>query len=229
MARKGNMKKYLLRFDEDSAMRVLEETQSALVNPINNIVSSFHDAGITRISKNEIAEILNNGTDNLENMIPAPDIEELNPLVHPVVMQEHEKKVDAIRRAIHKMEGKQLFDGTLSTDVNALELLDFSDSGFCELSQATKERIKDSFSEFIKTPKGCELYELQHELADLMQKFHDKLREAESIPGMVMPINARAIRFRLFPLSAFIFKHTDDDNIIVTPKSINFDAEVYED
>ena len=135
------MKKYLLRFDEDSAMRVLEETQSALVNPINNIVSSLHDAGITHISKNEVAEILNNGIDNLGNMIPAPDIDGLNPLIHPVVMQEHEKKVDAIRRAILKMERKQLFDGTLSTDVNALELLDFSASGFCELSQATKERI----------------------------------------------------------------------------------------
>ncbi len=229
MARKGNMKKYLLRFDEDGAARVLKETEVSLVHPINKIISSFHNAGIFNITKNEIADILKNGISALDGIIPHPDVEGLNPLIVPIAKKEHEKKVEIIRRDVLKLESKQLFDGTMSTDVVALDMLDFLSSGECELSQDTKDKIKDCFSEYIETPRGCELYEIQHQLAELMQKFNDKLRESENIPHKTMPISARAIRARLFPLSAFHFKHTDDDDIIITPKSINFDAEVFED
>lgn len=229
MARKGNLKSYLLRFDEESAARVLKETEISLVHPINNIVSTFHNAGIFNITKSEIADILQNGDVTIDGMIPHPDIEGLNPLIAPIAKKEHEERVENIRRAVLKFENKQLFDGTMSRDILALEMLDFLSSGKCELSKATKDKINESFSEYIQTPKGCELYELQHQLAELMQKFNDKLRESENIPNMTMQISARAIRARLFPLGAFHFKHTEDDDIIITPKSINFDAEVYED
>lgn len=208
-------KKYLLHGNEEIAEKRVSFINEIMVNPLNKLISKIQDAGGVISSLEDINNVLNNGSDAIDALIPPIDNGAIPPSLISVAEKERQGKINAIWDAYSAISN-------LPDDVS-LSMLEMDASGCVAISPAAKEQIQEECKEYIKTPIGCELYEIQHELAELMQRFHDKLDEALNIPGKTMNVGAKAALHTLFPLSAFRFKHNDDDKIIVTPKTINFD------
>lgn len=207
-------KKYLLHGNEEIAEKRVSFINEIMVNPLNKLISKIQDAGGVISSLEDINNVLNNGSDAIDALIPPIDNGAIPPSLISVAEKERQAKLIAIWDAYSAISN-------LPDDVS-LSMLEMDASGCVAISPATKKQIQEECKEYIKTPIGCELYEIQHELAELMQRFHDKLDEALNIPGKTMNVGAKAALHTLFPLSAFQFKH-NDDKIIVTPKTINFD------
>lgn len=213
-------KKYLLHDNKEIAEKRVSYINEIMVNPLNNLISIIKDAGGCISSLEDIKSILNNGSDAIDALIPTID-EAIPASLLSVAEKERQSKMDAIWDAYSAI--CNLPDGV------SFSMLEMDASGFVVVSPAIKEHIQEECKEYIKTPIGCELYEIQHELAELMQRFHDKLEDAMNIPGKTMPLDAKAVLYTLFPLSAFHFKRINDEKIIVTPKVINFDPLNVED
>lgn len=207
-------KKYLLHDNKEIAEKRVSYINEIMVNPLNNLISIIKDAGGCISSLEDIKNILNNGSDAIDALIPTID-EAIPASLLSVAEKERQSKMDAIWDAYSAI--CNLPDGV------SLSMLEMDASGFVVVPPAIKEHIQEECKEYIETPIGCELYEIQHELAELMQRFHDKLEDAMNIPGKTMPLDAKAVLYTLFPLSAFHFKRINDEKIIVTPKVINFD------
>lgn len=214
-------KKYLLYGNEEIAEKRVSFINEIMVNPLNKLISKIQDAGGVISSLEDINNILNNGSDAIDVLIPPIDNVAIPASLISVAEKERQGKMNAIWDACSAISN-------LPDDVS-LSMLEMDASGCVAISPSIKERIQEECREYIKTPIGCELYEIQHELAELMQRFHDKLDEALNIPGKTMNASAKAVLYTLFPLSAFQFKHNDDDKIIVSPKTINFDPFDIED
>lgn len=213
-------KKYLLHDNKEIAEKRVSYINEIMVNPLNNLISKIKDAGGCISSLEDIKNILNNGSDAIDALIPTID-EVIPASLLSVAEKERQSKMDAIWDAYSAICNLP--------DRVSLSMLEMDASGFVVVSPAIKEHIQEECKEYIKTPIGCELYEIQHELAELMQRFHDKLEDAMNIPGKTMPLDAKAVLYTLFPLSAFHFKRINDEKIIVTPKVINFDPLNVED
>lgn len=213
-------KKYLLHDNKEIAEKRVSYINEIMVNPLNNLISIIKDAGGCISSLEDIKNILNNGSDAIDALIPTID-EAIPASLLSVAEKERQGKMNAIWDACSAISN-------FPDDVS-LSMLEMDASGFVVVSSAIKEHIQEECKEYIETPIGCELYEIQQELAELMQRFHDKLEDAMNIPGKTMPLDAKAVLYTLFPLSAFHFKRINDEKIIVTPKVINFDPLNVED
>lgn len=176
----------------------------------------------------EIKKILKNGISIIETIIPPVDKDGVPAQIVPMLEKERQNNIDVIYREYSKFKNN-MADGMPLNSSKAITMLEMNDAGMICISDKTRKGIEEECKEYITTSIGCELYEMQHELADLMQKFHDKLEEATNIPGKTMSMDVKAVLYTLFPLSAFHFKRVDDDKIIVTPKTINFDPIKIED
>lgn len=221
-------KKYLLHDNAEIAERRVSSINECMVNPLNNMISKIKDAGVTNVSLEDVKNILINGIQAIEYLVPPIDRGVIPVQLVPMAEKERQDKITSIWNEYSIMENN-LPNGMPIKSSKAISMLEMSVSGLVNINQATKEQIEEECKEYIKTPIGCELYEIQLELADRMQKFHDKLEEAMNIPGKTMSLDAKAVLFTLFPLSAFHFKRTDDDKIVVMPKIINFDPLNVED
>ena len=219
-------KKYLLHDNAEVAQQRIASIKENMVDPLNNFISTIK--GVSDISFEDIKKILKNGNQVIESIIPPVDIDGVSSQLVPILEKERQDTIGTIWREYSKFKNNTA-DGMPINSSKAISMLEMDESGFIRISEKAIKNIEEECKEYIITPIGCELYEIQHELADLMQKFHDKLEEATNIPGKTMTMGAKAVLYTLFPLSAFHFKRIDDDKIIVTPKAINFDPINLED
>ena len=219
-------KKYLLHDNAEVAQQRIASIKENMVDPLNNFISTIK--GVSDISFEDIKKILKNGNQVIESIIPPVDIDGVPTQLVPILEKERQDNIDTIWREYSKFKNNTV-DGMPINSSKAISMLEMDESGFICISEEALKNIEEECKEYIITPIGCELYEMQHELADLMQKFHDKLYQALNIPGKCMSVEVRAVLYTLFPLGAFYFKRTDDDKIIITPKAINFDPINLED
>lgn len=218
-----------MRRNDDCVAQQIESTNKLLIQPYNDMIAALKNAGVVDVTMDTIKAIAKNGVEEIESLIPAID-ETTTGCIRRVAERERETNTRNVVRCYDVIKGNHIYSGVAADSDEAIAMMQLDDTtGFVELSEAAQTDIVEICSEYISTPIGCKLYEMQQELAEKMQAFYDKLQEAKQIPNTTMSIDANAVLWRLFPLAAFHFKHDENDKVTVTPKAINFDPIANED
>ena len=201
----------------------IADVEKNLITPINGFFQALKNAGVATLSLDELKDCIIGGYATFESLIPASETTGVANALTPLIEAERTKKLHSVDVAFGKINGR-IYNGVSVKSSDALAMIALDEAtGFVVLSDDARNAIMEEHKVYIESETGIELYNIQHELATLMQKFYDKLQASFKLPGKVMPASAHSIANMMFPSAAFYYKHDADGNLTIEPRPINFD------
>ena len=242
MARTKKNEAVILKGNSEMAQRHIQNVEDVFIGNLNAVANSIKELRIGNPTKDMLIDMITNNGKNthLVAVEKIVNIDNGDVLLEKARQEEFGRLWGGVQESVRPFfdSSNIVFNGMRINNPALFDWFEVDESGTPYLTDAKKQEIIDGVREYIKTEKGIELYHLQHEIVERIQRMHDIMEEIANDDAKDLPLAAKSMRLygmqQMYEVKEVQTKNKDGEVVGVKtefrPRCINFDpAEVEQD
>lgn len=242
MARTNKNEAVLLKGNSEMAQRHIQNVEDVFIGNLNAVANSIKELRIGNPTKDMLIDMITNNGKNtyLVAVEKIVNIDIRDVLLEKARQEEFGRLWGGVQESVRPFfdSSNIVFNGMRINNPALFDWFEVDESGTPYLTDAKKQEIIDGVREYIKTEKGIELYHLQHEIVERIQRMHDIMEEIANDDAKDLPLAAKSMRLygmhQMYEVKEVQTKNKDGEVVGVKtefcPRCINFDpVEVEQD
>lgn len=225
------MEKYLIKRNAEVAEANINNIEENYIAPLRTLAFAIKTLAIGDVTKDHLRDAIDNDAHEIQRLFNETHKtdgmdERLAKVASDVDNDKLKRLYDAI--APFKSSMKTVYTGIQVGSTELLEIVDIDETGMPYLKDEIKDIIFEGAKEFATTQNGKDLFDLHHKIAKELQVLYNGMVEIHNKPGQSLSFDGKTALL-YFPLGLFDIRANDDGNLVINPRSINFDPVVEDD
>lgn len=235
MARQKNNEPVVLKGNSTMAQRHIQNVEDVFIGNLVAIANGIKNLEIGNPTKDMLIDMITNNGENthllaVEKIMNADNSDIL---LGKARQDEFCRLWNGVQDAVRPFfeSSNIVFNGMRINNPALFDWFDVDKNGMPYMIESKKQEIIESVREYIKTDKGIELYHLQHEIVERIQRMNDIMDEIANDNELDLPSAAKTLRLygmhQMYEAKEVQTKNEDGDVVgiktIYKPRCINFD------
>lgn len=217
------------------AQRHIQNVEDVFIGNLNAVSNSIKELKIGNPTKDMLIDMITRNGENthliaVEKIV---NVDNGDVLLEKARQEEFGRLWGGVQESIRPFfdSSNIVFNGMRINNPALFDWFEVDENGTPYLTDAKKQEIIDGVREYIKTEKGIELYHLQHEIVERIQRMYDIMDEIANDDETDLPFAAKNLRLygmhQMYEVKEVQAKNEDGEVVGIKtefhPRCINFD------